>query len=166
MQSSRSAATDSSNGSVLVTGGAGYIGSHTVRALRAAGRDVVVLDSLELGRAEAVIDAPLVVGDIADRDLVIATCKEHAVSQVVHFAAYKSVGESMQSPAKYWRNNVAGTVELVGTGHHTVHDAESLELGCLESASCVQHLARELSGQQLREAHAARVGQDAEACLG
>jgi UDP-glucose-4-epimerase GalE len=98
---------------VLVTGGAGYIGSHTVRALREAGRDVVVLDTLELSTADAVIDAPLVVGDIADRDLVTSTCAEHGVGQVVHFAAYKSVGESMKEPAKYWRNNVAGTVELV-----------------------------------------------------
>ena len=98
---------------VLVTGGAGYIGSHTVRALSAAGRDVVVLDSLELGRADAVLGAPLVIGEITDHDLVVSTCKEHGVTQVVHFAAYKSVGESMESPAKYWRNNVAGTVELV-----------------------------------------------------
>ena len=98
---------------VLVTGGAGYIGSHTVRALRASGRQVVVLDSLELGRADAVIDAPLVIGDIADRDLVVSTCEEYGVTQVVHFAAYKSVGESMEQPAKYWRNNVAGTVELL-----------------------------------------------------
>ena len=101
------------NTSVLVTGGAGYIGSHTVRALRAAGRDVVVLDSLELGDADAVVDAPLVVGDITDRQLVIDTCKEYGVTQVVHFAAYKSVGESMEHPAKYWRNNVAGSVELI-----------------------------------------------------
>ncbi len=101
--------------SVLVTGGAGYIGSHTVRALREGGQDVVVLDSLELGRAEAVIDAPLVVGDIADRDLVATTCREYGVTQLVHFAAYKSVGESMTSPTKYWRNNVAGTVELLDT---------------------------------------------------
>ena len=100
-------------GTVLVTGGAGYIGSHTVRALRAAGRDVVVLDSLELGRREAVIDAPIVIGDIADQDLVTATCNEYGVTQLVHFAAYKAVGESMDTPAKYWRNNVAGTVELI-----------------------------------------------------
>ena len=100
-------------GTALVTGGAGYIGSHTVRSLREAGRDVVVLDSLELGRREAVIDAPLVVGNINDNDLVTATCNEYGVTQLVHFAAYKAVGESMESPAKYWRNNVAGTVELV-----------------------------------------------------
>jgi UDP-glucose 4-epimerase len=105
-------AQDSLDGTVLVTGGAGYIGSHTVRALREAGRDVVVFDSLELGRREAVIDAPLIVGDIADRDLVTATCNEHEITQLVHFAAYKAVGESMENPAKYWRNNVAGSVEL------------------------------------------------------
>ncbi len=106
--------------STLVTGGAGYIGSHTVRALRAAGRSVVVLDSLELGNAEAVIDAPLVVGDIADRELVATTCIEHAVDTIVHFAAYKNVGESMRSPSKYFHNNVDGTVHLldaaIGTG--------------------------------------------------
>ena len=104
---------DALAGTVLVTGGAGYIGSHTVRSLREAGRDVVVLDTLELGRREAVIDAPLVVGDIHDRDLVTATCNKHGVTQIVHFAAYKAVGESMEQPAKYWRNNVGGTVELV-----------------------------------------------------
>ena len=100
------------DGTVLVTGGAGYIGSHTVRALREAGRDVVVLDSLELGRREAVIDAPLVEGDINDKDLVSTTCNEHGVTQLVHFAAYKSVGESMGSQGKYWRNNIAGSAEL------------------------------------------------------
>ena len=98
---------------VLVTGGAGYIGSHTVRALRQDGHNVVVLDSLELGKSDAVLDAPLVVGNITDHDLVVSICKEYGVTQVVHFAAYKSVGESMESPARYWRNNVAGTVELL-----------------------------------------------------
>ena len=96
-----------------MTGGAGYIGSHTVRALRRAGREVVVLDSLQLGSAEAVIDAPLVVGDIADRTLVHDVCVDHGVTSIVHFAAYKAVGESMQQPARYWRNNVAGTMQLL-----------------------------------------------------
>lgn len=98
---------------VLVTGGAGYIGSHTVRALRDAGREVVVVDTLENGSSEAVLGAPLVVGDVADHDLVTTTCREHGVDAIVHFAAYKAVGESMQRPAKYFRNNVDGTVALL-----------------------------------------------------
>ncbi len=98
---------------ILVTGGAGYIGSHTVRALRATGRDVVVIDTLELGNADAVIDAPVVQGDIADAELVGSVLRDFGVSDVVHFAAYKSVGESMESPGKYWRNNVAATAELL-----------------------------------------------------
>jgi UDP-glucose 4-epimerase len=97
---------------VLVTGGAGYIGSHTVRALRAAGRDVVVLDSLELGREDALLGAPLVVGDIHDAALVEQVCGDHDVTAIVHFAAYKSVGESMQLPGKYWHNNLDGTASL------------------------------------------------------
>ena len=100
-------------GTTLVTGGAGYIGSHTVRALRDAGRPVVVLDTLELGREDVVLGTPLVVGDIATPGLVEALCKEHGVTSIIHFAAYKSVGESMQHPAKYWTNNVGGTVALV-----------------------------------------------------
>ena len=99
--------------SVLVTGGAGYIGSHTVRLLRSLGRDVVVLDDLDMGVAGAVIDAPLVVGDIADEALVADTCGKYGVTAAVHFAAHKNVGESMAQPSKYWHNNVDGTVHLV-----------------------------------------------------
>ena len=97
---------------ILVTGGAGYIGSHTVRAMRESGRDVVVLDTLELGAADALLGAPLVQGDIHDADLVARICRDHDVSAIVHFAAYKSVGESMRSPGKYWHNNVDGTATL------------------------------------------------------
>ncbi len=99
--------------STLVTGGAGYIGSHTVRQLRSLGRDVVVLDTMEYGNAEAIPGVPLVVGDIADGDLVASTIAEHGVDQVVHFAAYKNVGESMLRPDRYWLNNITGTVKLV-----------------------------------------------------
>ncbi len=99
--------------SILVTGGAGYIGSHTVRQLTALGHEVVVLDSMEYGHRGAVIDAELVQGNIADQDLVVDLCNRRDVTQVVHFAAYKSVGESMEQPARYWLNNVAGTVKLV-----------------------------------------------------
>jgi UDP-glucose-4-epimerase GalE len=98
---------------ILVTGGAGYIGSHTVRLLREQGRDVVVLDTLEFGFRQAVGDTPLVVGDIADEALVEQVCVDHGVTACVHFAAYKNVGMSMQQPGSYWLNNVAGTVHLV-----------------------------------------------------
>lgn len=100
-------------GAILATVGAGYIGPHTIRALVSTGHKVVLLDSLELGGAKAVIDPPVVVGSIADRDLVSSTCRQYGVSQIVHFAAYKPVGELMEDPAKYWRNNVAGSVELI-----------------------------------------------------
>ncbi|MUH51826.1 MAG: NAD-dependent epimerase/dehydratase family protein, partial [Actinobacteria bacterium] len=98
---------------VLVTGGAGYIGSHTVRQLRTLGRPVVVLDSLDTGHAQAVLGTPLVVGDIADSNLVRQVCGDHKVSSVIHFAAHKNVGESMRNPAKYWRNNVEGSARLI-----------------------------------------------------
>jgi len=99
----------------LVTGGAGYIGAHTVRALRQTSRDVVVLDTLERGNKEAVIDADLVVGDIADKNLVAEICHKYKITEVVHFAAYKAVGESMTQPKMYWQNNVDGTVALLDT---------------------------------------------------
>jgi len=98
---------------VLVTGGAGYIGTHTVRALRAQGRSVVVVDSMEFGNQSALLGAELVVGNIRDRALVTDVCRSHDVTQVVHFAAYKAVGESMEQPGRYWLNNVAGSVDLV-----------------------------------------------------
>ena len=99
--------------SVLVTGGAGYIGSHTVRQLVERGADVVVLDSMEYGNAAALLGTELVVGDIADQALVTDLCRRRGVTQVVHFAAYKAVGESMEQPGRYWRNNVSGSVALV-----------------------------------------------------
>ena len=98
---------------ILVTGGAGYIGSHTVRLLRETGRDVVVLDSLELGHEQSLLGADLVVGDIADQDLVTNLCRERKVSSVIHFAAYKSVGESMTDPFRYFSNNVNGSTMLI-----------------------------------------------------
>ncbi len=99
----------------LVTGGAGYIGSITARLLRSTGRSVVVLDSLENGHAAAVQDTPLVVGNIADTALVSKVCRDHDVDEVVHFAAYKAVGESMENPGKYFDNNVTGSQKLIDT---------------------------------------------------
>ncbi|MGD9702009.1 MAG: UDP-glucose 4-epimerase GalE [Acidimicrobiia bacterium] len=99
---------------VLVTGGAGYIGSHTVRALRAEGRDVVVLDDLSTGYREALpADVALVVGDIADTALVSRIVAEHGVDACIHFAAKKSVADSMQWPGRYFQVNTAGALELI-----------------------------------------------------
>ena len=99
----------------LVTGGAGYIGAHTVRALQNAKRDVVVLDTLERGNEKAVMDAKLIIGDIADQRLVAKICRKYKITSVVHFAAYKAVGESMTHPMKYWQNNVSSTLKLLET---------------------------------------------------
>jgi UDP-glucose-4-epimerase GalE len=99
--------------SVLVTGGAGYIGSHTVRALRARGDGVVVLDTLETGYQAALLGAPLVVGDMADIELVRKTVAEYDVDRVIHFAGYKNAGESVREPGKYFENNVTGTARLL-----------------------------------------------------
>ncbi len=99
---------------VLVTGGAGYIGAHTTRALVAKGHEVVVFDSLELGRRSMVGDLPLVVGDVAAEGLVAAVVREHGVDSCIHFAAYKAAGESMEQPGRYFANNVAGTNALLG----------------------------------------------------
>ncbi|HMM19568.1 MAG TPA: NAD-dependent epimerase/dehydratase family protein [Selenomonadales bacterium] len=100
--------------SVLVTGGAGYIGSHTVRELQKAGFQVVVLDNLSTGHAAAVPPAiPVITGDIRDQVLVSEVCKAHRVSAVVHFAASSLVEESMRDPGRYYNNNVAGTLALL-----------------------------------------------------
>lgn len=98
---------------ILVTGGAGYIGSHTVRLLEELGRDVVVLDSLELGIKSRIGKVPFVEGDIRDDRLIEKTVRKYDVTEVIHFAAYKAVGESMEQPLRYWSNNVGGTISLV-----------------------------------------------------
>jgi UDP-glucose 4-epimerase len=98
---------------VLVTGGAGYIGSHTVGLLRARGDQVVVLDSLELGHKQALGDTPLVVGNTRDEDLVRRVLREHKLEAVIHFAAYKAAGESVGNPGKYFDNNLYGTLRLL-----------------------------------------------------
>ncbi|MES2711463.1 MAG: UDP-glucose 4-epimerase GalE [Pseudomonadota bacterium] len=98
---------------VLVTGGAGYIGSHVVLALRDAGWPVVVLDDLSTGVAEAVPDdVPLVRGSTGDTSLVRCTLRRHRVRAVIHLAASLIVGESVAEPLGYWRNNVANTLSL------------------------------------------------------
>ncbi|GGU89147.1 UDP-glucose 4-epimerase GalE [Streptomyces albospinus] len=100
--------------SYLITGGAGYIGSHVVRALRQAGETVVVLDDLTTGvRARVPEDVPLVVGSTLDRALLDATIAEHGITDVVHLAAKKQVGESVDLPLHYYRENVHGLQTLL-----------------------------------------------------
>jgi UDP-glucose 4-epimerase len=101
------------NGSILVTGGAGYIGSHVVLQLRARGERVVVLDDLSRGFRQAVLDAPLVVGKVGDSDVVARLLKEHAVDTVMHFAAFTIVPESVSEPLKYYGNNTCSTRTLL-----------------------------------------------------
>lgn len=100
-------------GAVLVTGGAGYIGSHAVKALGRAGRDVVVYDNLSAGHQAAVGGAELVLGDIADTALVREVIRRRGVTSVMHFAAWLAVSESVRDPAGYYRNNVMGTLALL-----------------------------------------------------
>ena len=98
---------------VLVTGGAGYIGSHACKALAKAGHVPVVYDNLVYGHREAVRWGPLVEGDIGDRSCLDATIREHRPEAVMHFAGYAYVGESVSDPGKYYRNNVAGSLTLL-----------------------------------------------------
>jgi len=98
----------------LVTGGAGYIGAHVVRALVADGREVVVIDDLSTGdRSRADPGATLVEGTVLDRGLVREVLRDHAVTGVVHIAAKKQVGESVADPLLYYRENVEGLVALL-----------------------------------------------------
>ena len=99
--------------SVLVTGGAGYIGSHVVRQLTERNERVVVLDNLCTGYRSAVLNAPLVVGDTGDRALVDRVLAEHSVETVMHLAAHTIVPESVADPLKYYRNNTCATRSLL-----------------------------------------------------
>ena len=100
---------------ILVTGGAGYVGSHTVRELLDAGHHVTVLDTLEKGHLRACRGAEFVMGDTADRELVGAILEQRSIECVMHFAAYIEVGESMVAPERYFANNTAATARLVQT---------------------------------------------------
>jgi UDP-glucose 4-epimerase len=100
-------------GTILVTGGAGYIGSHTVLQLRARAEQVLVLDNLYTGFRQAVLDTPLIVGNVGDRELVMATLRDHKVDTVMHFAANTIVPESVRDPLKYYGNNTCATRNLL-----------------------------------------------------
>jgi UDP-glucose 4-epimerase len=97
---------------VLVTGGAGYIGSHACRALSRSGFQPIVYDNLTTGHRHFV-GGELVVGNLLDKDKLAHTFAEHDIAAVMHFAAASLVGESMVDPEKYYRNNVGGTLSLL-----------------------------------------------------
>ena len=98
---------------ILVTGGAGYIGSHVVRQLGEAGERVVVLDNLSTGFADAVLHGELIIGDTGDRELVRKLLREHEVDSVLHFAAHTIVPESVEKPLKYYGNNTCNSRNLL-----------------------------------------------------
>lgn len=98
---------------VLVTGGAGYIGSHAVAALQERGEEIVVVDNLQQGHKEALLGGKLYVGDLRDSDFLDTVFKENSIDSVIHFAANSLVGESMKLPGKYYHNNVYGTLCLL-----------------------------------------------------
>ncbi|MCU7842787.1 MAG: UDP-glucose 4-epimerase GalE [Candidatus Thiodiazotropha sp. (ex Monitilora ramsayi)] len=98
---------------ILVTGGAGYIGSHTARQLGIAGERIVTLDNLCTGFKQAVLYGELVIGDTGDRELVSRILKEHDIDTVMHFAAHTIVPESVENPLKYYSNNTCNTRNLL-----------------------------------------------------
>lgn len=97
----------------MVTGGAGYIGAHVVKALRDRGEPVVVLDDLSTGQPGRIGDAVLVRGSVGDQELVESTIREHRVGGIIHIAAKKQVGESVERPLYYYRENVGNLVSLL-----------------------------------------------------
>jgi len=98
---------------ILVVGGAGYIGSHMVKMLLGHGYSVVTLDNLSTGYRDAVLGGKFVLGDLADRALLDKLFSERKIDGVMHFASFIQVGESVQNPAKYYENNVVNTLNLL-----------------------------------------------------
>jgi len=99
--------------SILIVGGAGYIGSHTANLVAASGQEPVVFDSLVYGHEWAVKWGPFVKGDLADASAINGVFKAHRIDAVIHFAAFTAVGESVVNPRRYYRNNVVNTLNLV-----------------------------------------------------
>ncbi|WP_094556011.1 UDP-glucose 4-epimerase GalE [Synechococcus sp. 1G10] len=134
---------------LLVTGGAGYIGSHTVRALQKAGFKPIVLDNLVYGHlriVEEVLGVPLVVGQVGDRallDQVLSgehpACGGEPVQAVLHFAAYAYVGESVQDPAKYYRNNLADSLTLLEALVEPVRSGTGTAIPIVFSSTCATY---------------------------
>src|SRR5262245_8985295 len=98
---------------ILVSGGAGYVGSHCVRQLVSAGHEVWVYDNLSRGHAAAAPKGRLILGDLADQAKLAAALRDHRIEAVMHFAAFALVGESVAQPHLYYGNNVVGTFHLL-----------------------------------------------------
>ena len=100
---------------VLVAGGAGYIGSHTVKRLKEAGHHPVIYDNLSRGHKTAIeiLKVPAVAADLNDRPTLLVALREHRIDTVMHFAAYAYVGESVEKPLLYYQNNVATTINVL-----------------------------------------------------
>lgn len=98
---------------ILVTGGAGYIGSHAAKALRDAGYRMVLFDNLKAGHRESTLGLPFVEGDVQDTAAVRSVIREYGISAVIHLAAVASVGDSMREPAEYYRQNVGGALSVL-----------------------------------------------------
>ncbi len=156
--------------SILVTGGAGYIGSHVVRQLGERGEKVVVLDNLVTGFRRAVLHGELVIGSTNDSDLVSHLLKEHNVDIILHFAAHTIVPESVADPLKYYRNNTAATLNLLQCAHaagvkHFVFSSTAAVYGIPASGSASEDTAtapinpygasKLMSEQMLRDVSAA-----------
>lgn len=104
---------------LLITGGAGYIGSHVLKQLRTAGHEVVVYDNLSTGHEHALLGAKLVVGDLADRSLLSQVLAQGDFAAVLHFAAHIVVPESVNDPLKYYGNNTRNTLQLLELCHES-----------------------------------------------
>ena len=118
---------------ILVTGGAGYIGSHACKALKQAGYTPVTFDNLSTGWQDAVKFGPFEQGDLLDRARIDEVMQKYTPSAIMHFAAFSQVGESMQDPGKYWRNNVQGSLNLIEA---------AVDAGCLDfvfSSTCATY---------------------------
>ena len=115
---------------ILVTGGAGFIGSHACKALHAAGFNPVSVDNLSTGNADAVRWGPLILADVRDRAAMDKAIHNHAVVAVMHFAASAYVGESMVDPAKYHDNNIGGMIALLDVCRSTGIDRLVLSSSC------------------------------------
>jgi len=127
--------------SILVTGGAGYIGSHVVKQLGAAGEDVVILDNLCTGFEAAVTAGKLVIGDTGDAALLDRIFSEHDIDTVMHFAAHTIVPESVSDPLKYYRNNTANSRTLLERAHahgvkNVVFSSTAAVYGAPNEAKC------------------------------